>query len=138
MSIRRAVEFNIKTRLESLFENSKYKVIESLRQSERPIPAIVIVAGDAKSIIDGQEWTQNYEVPVKILVLSSVDDDTIDDHNYVIQSIINKMNEQETRTKSLVKNLYLYNIHLQAVGEDNGDRKIGTVIDYSVVCNFAQ
>ena len=72
MSIRRAIEYNMKTRIEGYLNNTKYPVIESQRQEERPIPCVLIVAGDATPAFDIGEHTGNYEIPFNIVIISSL------------------------------------------------------------------
>ncbi len=137
MSIRRAIEYNMKTRIEGYLNNTKYPVIESQRQEERPIPCVLIVAGDATPAFDIGEHTGNYEIPFNIVIISSLDKSTVDEHDSVVQSVLAIMRDPKTRTKSLIKNLYLYAVHQNSTSEDNGDRRMGMIIGFTAVVNYS-
>jgi len=137
MSIRRAVEYNMKVRIEPSFQGSDYQVVESLRQAERPLPAIILVAGDATPAYDIGDYTGNYNVPFNIVIFSNVDKQTVDQHNNVVQSIIGIMRDPATRMQSVIQGLYLYAIHSDGIMEENADRKMGTILAFTAVVNYA-
>ena len=137
MSIRRAVEYNMKVRIEPSFQGSKYPVIESLRQEERPIPAIIIVAGDASPSFDIGDYTGNYTVPFNVMIFSNVDTETVDEHNNTVQQVIGILRDSTVRSQSVIKGLYLYAIHTQSIMEDNSDRKMGVILGYQAIVNYA-
>jgi len=137
MSIRRAVEYNMKVRIDPTFQGSVYKIVESLRQEERPVPGILIVAGDAVPAYDVGDYTGNYMVPFNVVILSNVDKQTVDEHNNTVQQVIGILRDPNSRGQSVIDGLYLYAIHTQGIAEDNGDRKMGVVISYQAVVNYA-
>jgi len=136
MSIRIALEQHIKNRLDEILAGSKYEVIESLRNKERPIPSVVVVAGMATPCFGLSDITGNYTMPLSVIILSSIDKNSIDEHNNVVQSVIEKMRTHETRRVSTVKNLHLYQIDTQSIAQDNAERKMGVAIDYECVINY--
>jgi hypothetical protein len=42
-------------------------------------------------------------VPISVIVLSSIDKTTIDEHNNVVQAVIEKMKQHDTRRVSTIK-----------------------------------
>ena len=137
MSIRRAVEYNMKTRIERYLVNTKFPVIESQRQEERPIPCVLIVAGDATPAFNTSEYTGNYEIPFNVVIISSLDKTTVDEHDNVVQTVLAVMRDKDTRTKSVIKDLYLYGVHHNSSSEDNGDRRMGMILNYTAVVNYS-
>ena len=137
MSIRRAVEYNIKVRLDPYFQGSKYQVVESLRQAERPVPGILIISGEATPAYDVGDYTGNYKVEFNVIIFSSVDKQTVDEHNNVVQTIIGALRDPAVRSTSVIQGLYLYAIHTEGIIEDNQDRKMGVIISYQAIVNYA-
>ena len=136
MSIRIALEQHIKNRLDEVLKDSKYQVLESLRNKERPIPCVIVVSGVASPAFNLSDLSGNYNCPLSIVVLSSIDKTTIDEHNNVVQAIIEKMRSHDTRRVSTVNNLHLYQIDSQTIAQDNSDRKMGVLLDYACVINY--
>lgn len=136
MSIRIALEQHIKNRLDEVLKDSKYQVLESLRNKERPIPCVIIASGIANPAFNLGDLSGNYNCPLSVIVLSSIDKTSIDEHNNVVQIIIEKMRSYETRRVSTIKNLHLYQIDSQTIAQDNADRKMGVVLEYNCVLNY--
>lgn len=137
MSIRRAVEYNMKSRLDEIFANTNFQVVESLRQEERPLPVIIVVSGDASPAFLNSDLTGNYTVPFNLVIFSSVDDNTVDEHSNAVHKALAKMKEFNTRRHSVVKYLYLYDVHSEGMTEDNQDRKMGTILAFKAVVNYS-
>ena len=128
----------MKVRLQEVFdENSVYQVIESMRQEERPIPAILVVAGDAMPAFDVGELTGNYTIPFNVVVMTSADDGSVDEHSNVVQAVSAKLREPVARSTSVIQNLYIYAIHGDGIVEDNQERRFGTLLSYTAVVNYA-
>jgi hypothetical protein len=139
MSIRRAVEWHFKTALTEALATQfpTFQVIESLRQEERPIPCVLIVAGDAEPALgDLPDSAFNYYVNTTVLVMSSIDKDTVNNHSEVGYEIKKAMRLRINRRGYRIQGLYVYDIEEGSVGEDNADRQMGTGINFRVVCHY--
>ena len=139
MSIRRAVEYHIKWCIEEEIATDfpDFEVVESLRQEERPLPAIIVTAGAAAPLFsDLPDSLGNYAVSASALVLSNVHKDTVDNHSEVAYRIRKKMAEVFSRKASRVMGLYLYEIEQGGIGEDNDGNQMGTGINFRVLCNY--
>lgn len=144
MSIRRAVEYHIKAVIAEELAKQEYngafdtyQVIESLRQEERPLPSVIVIAGEAtQAFKDLPDSYGNYYVTVSILCLSSVDKETVDNFSNVAYYVQKVMREEQARKASRVLGLYLYEIESGSIGEDNEGRDMGAGINYTVVCNY--
>lgn len=139
MSIRRAVEWHFKQVITKAFETTRptLPVVESLRQEERPIPAVVILAGQAEPMLPDQPISErNFAVTVSVVYLSSVDKDTVNDHSDIGEAIQEVMRLPSSRKVSRIKNLHLYDIEDGAIGEENDGRQMGTGLNYKVLCHY--
>lgn len=139
MSIRRAVEYHLKWCIEEEIKQDfpDFEVVESLRQEERPLPVVLITAGEAEPMLGDQpDSLGNYSVSVSALVLSNVHKDTVDNHSEVAHRIRRKMSEVFSRKASRVMGLYLYEIEQGGIGEDNDGHQMGTGINFRVLCNY--
>jgi hypothetical protein len=139
MSIRRAVEFHIKAVIQEalLATHPTLPVVESLRQEERPIPSVVVLAGQAEPMLPDQPISErNFAVTVSVVYLSSVDKDTVNLHSDVGEAIQEVMRLRSSRKISRIENLHLYEIEDGAVGEENDGRQMGTGLNYKVLCHY--
>jgi hypothetical protein len=144
MSIRRAIEYHIKSVItEELAKDSHngafsdYQVVESLRQEERPIPSVIVIAGQATQAFNNlPDSYGNYYVTVSIMCLSSVDKETVDNFSNVSFYVQKVMREEQARKASRVVGLYLYEIESGSIGEENEGRDMGAGLNYTVVCNY--
>lgn len=137
MSIRRAVEAHFKFCLDPYFSNQKHQVVESLRIEDRPMPAVIIVAGSAQSSLPEQpDHLGNYNVPVNIAILSSIDETTVDQQNDLIQLVTRVMNNRSSH-KSKVDGLYVYDIYSQEVGQENEGRRMIAALGFTAVVNYS-
>ena len=136
MSVKRALEFNFKVRLDEVFEGSRYAVTESARLERRELPCIIINAMDAVAFEDHPANQNNFDVNVEILVLSNIDETTVDEHLNVVDKCLEKMAEKEVSTRSRIKYLTLYGTYFVNTIEEYEDRKIGTSINYKIHCNY--
>jgi hypothetical protein len=139
MSLRRAVEFNFKGRLEKVFQGTKYKVVEGVSREERPSPVIIVLAGEGSvAFTDIPDSFGNYTCDVSIIILSSIDVDSVDEHNDAIERVMSTLNTREAKRQSIVENLHVYDIMQMSVGEANDEaaRKLGAVINYKATVNY--
>lgn len=139
MSVRRAVELNFKSRIETAVANSKYKVLESLSSEERPKTYILVMAGMGRNPFSTlPESFGNYEVDLSIIVHSSIDTDTVDEHNNATEMVQQVMAALESRGQSVVQGLYIYDVRKGNVGQENDypNRKMGSGLNYTVVVNY--
>lgn len=139
MSIRRAVEWHFKEVITEALATSHptLPVVESLRQEERPLPAVVILAGQAEPMLPDQPISaRNFSVTVSVIYLSSVDKDTVDNHSDIGLAIQEVMRLRSSRKISRIQYLHLYEIEDGAVGEENDGRQMGTGLNYRVLCNY--
>lgn len=137
MSIKRAVELNFVNRLQPALANTKYKVVESANTEERPMPCVIVIAGNAQNPFEGLAQAEgNYEVDLSIVVMSNIDNDPVNEHFDATQTVVNIMSERATRRESIVDGLYLYDVVKSNVGEDNQDRKLGAGLNYKVIANY--
>lgn len=139
MSVRRAVEWHFKQVLteELATRFPTVAIVESLRQQERPIPSIVIMAGQAEPMLADQPISErNFSVTVSVVLLSSVDKDTVDNHSEIGVAIQEAMRLRSSRKISRIQNLHLYEIEDGEVGEENDGRQMGTGLNYRVLCNY--
>ena len=138
MSIRRAIELNFKNRIESVLAGSKYVTVESHATDERPMPCVILVAGNAENPLEGlSEGAENYMVDLSVLILTNIDTGSVDEHNDATQRISKLMSERTTRRQSLVDGLYIYDVVRLSAGDDSGDRKIGSGLNYRVIVNYS-
>jgi hypothetical protein len=138
MSIRRVVELNFKSHLDRAFLGSKYKVLEGVSSEDRPNPCIIVFAGEGVPAFSEQgDSLGNYFVEFSVLVVSSIDVETVDEHNDATEMVINVMKQRETRKVGLVDGLFVYDVVQLSVGEANDpeNRKMGSGINYkATVC----
>ena len=136
MSVKRAVEYNFKVRLDEEFENSNIKVVESTRLEERILPCIIVNGGDSTLAVDHPESMTNYEVKLDLLILTNIDEMTVNEHKDILDKCLRKMNEKETRKLSRIQYLYLYETFFENTIEEYSERKMATSITYKVICNY--
>ena len=139
MSIRRAVEWHFKEVISDALATAypTLPVVESLRQEERPVPSVVILAGQAEPMLPDQPISErNFSVTVSVVYLSSVDKETVDNHSDVGVAIQEVMRLRSSRKISRIQNLHLYEIEDGAVGEENDNRQMGTGLNYRVLCHY--
>ena len=139
MSIRRAVEWHFKTALTEALATQypTFEVVESLRQEERPMPCVLIIAGEGQPALqDLPDSGFNYFVDVTVLVMSSIDKDTVDNHSEVGYEIKKAMRLPINRKGYRIEGLYVYNVEEGSVGEDNAERQMGTGINFRMVCHY--
>ena len=138
MSIRRAIEAQFKWTLDPFFQNGSHQVVESLRTEDRPFPAIIIVAGQANSAIPEQpDNLGNYKIQVSVIVLSSYDETTVNAHTSIVYDITNIFRNIESRRKSRVKGLHIYDLMPGSVGEALEGRKLSSVLNFDAMVNYA-
>jgi hypothetical protein len=139
MSIRRTVEGNFQSRLRATFNGSKYTVVGGVEREERPSPCLIVTAGEAvPAFTDLSDSNGNYNAEVSILILSSMDKETIDEHNDAVSMAMSCMDKRDTKKVSVMEGLYLYDTVKVNVGEANDPemRKIGSVLNYRTVFNY--
>jgi hypothetical protein len=139
MSLRRAVEWHFKTALTDALATQypTFQVVESLRQEERPMPCVLIVAGEGQPALqDLPDSAFNYFVDVTVLVMSSIDKDTVDNHSEVGYEIKKAMRLPINRKGYRIQGLYVYDIEEGSIGDDTSERQMGTGINFRMVCHY--
>lgn len=141
MSIRRAVEAHIKWSLDpyvpDLAKGWSHQVVESLRLEDRPLPAVIITSAAAQPIFDEFPNTYgNWKVPVSVVVMSSLDDTTVDVHSELAYFINRVLKNNDVRTKSKVQGMKLYDIQTSTTGQENDGRRMVNVLNYDVLVNY--
>lgn len=137
MSVKRALEYNFKVRLEESFQASNINIFESTRLEERILPCIIINGGDANLAIDHPDAMTNFEITFDILVLTNIDEMTVNEHKDIVDKCLRKMNEREARKVSRIKFLYLYDTFFSNTIEEYAERKLATSITYKCVCHYS-
>lgn len=138
MSLRRAVELNYQYALQTAFQGSKYSIVGGVSNEERPSPVIIVIGGEGDSAFnDLSDSYGNYFVNLTILVISSIDLESVDEHNDAVDAVINTLNSATVKKKSLIDGLHIYDTIKLNVSEANDveNRKIGTACNYrAIVC----
>ena len=102
MSVKRALEFNFKVRLNEVFEGTKYAVTESARLERRELPCIIINAQDSVAFEEHPDVQNNFDVNVEILILSNIDETTIDEHLTVVDKCLDKMKDKDLELNTCI------------------------------------
>lgn len=136
MSERRALEFNFVQKLRDAFNGSNYDVVESNTYDERKIPCIIVVAGESQPLVDHPEAQDNFRSNLEIIVMSSSDELTPDEHFNVCDKVRSIMLNKTERKKTKVKFLYIYDIHYQSVNELREERRLATVYTFDAHYNY--
>ena len=101
------------------------------------MPCVLIVAGEGQPALqDLPDSAFNYFVDVTVLVMSSIDKDTVDNHSEVGYEIKKAMRLPINRKGYRIEGLYVYQVEEGSVGEDNADRQMGTGINFRMVCHY--
>lgn len=137
MSVKRAIEYNFKTRLDEVFHGSNINITESVRLEERILPCIIVNGGDATLAVDHPDAMTNFEITFDLLILTNFDEMTVNEHKDIVDKCLRKMNERDTRMVSVIQYLYLYNTYFGNTIEEYADRKMATSITYKCVCNYS-
>ena len=139
MSIRRAIEAHVKLVLDAYYPSvaATHVVVESLRLEDRPMPAIIVVSGNAVPAFSNlTDSLGNWEVPLTIMVMSSLDDTTVDIHAEVAHQVPRILQQPSARKTSKIQGLYLYNIIPTSTGQENEGRRMITAINFETVVNY--
>ena len=138
MSERRALEYNFIQKLREVFNGSNYDVVESNTYDERKIPCIVVVAGESQPLVDHPEAQDNFQSDVNIIVMSSSDELSIEEHLNVCdkarQTIMNKTDRKKTK----VKFLHIYDIYYQSINDMRQERRLATSLNFQAHYNYNQ
>lgn len=137
MSVKRAIEYNFKVRLDEVFANSNINITESVRLEERVLPCIIVNGGDATLAVDHPDAMNNFEITFDLLVLTNFDEMPVNEHKEIVDKCLRKMNEKDARRVSVIKYLYLYETFFVNTIEEYADRKMATSITYKAVCNYS-
>jgi hypothetical protein len=137
MSVKRALEYNFKVRLDEVFQNSNVNIFESTRLEERILPCIIINGGDATLAVEHPDAMTNFEITFDILVLTNIDDMTVNEHKDIVDKCLRKINERDSRKKSVIQHLHLYDTFFSNTIEEYAERKLATSITYKCVCNYS-
>ena len=137
MSIRRAVEAHVKLSTEAFKGTFPHTYVESLRNQDRPLPGVIVMAGAADPAFDNQpDSLSNWNVPVTILVMSSIDDTTIDQHSELVNTISNVMSLPSSRKYSKIEGLYIYNIAQSNIAHENQGRRMTAIMNFNATVNY--
>jgi hypothetical protein len=132
MSERRALEFNYIKKIKGEFIGSNYDVVESNTYEERKIPCIIVVVGDSKPMIDHPEAQDNFESDLDIIVMSSADEPSPDEHMNVCDKVRSVVLDRIKKRLTEVKYLHIYNVLYQGVTDLRQERRLGTQIKFQV------
>lgn len=136
-SLRRAVEAHIKWCLDPFFANTKHQIVESMRLEDRNVNTVVVVGGAARPAFPELPTSEgNWNVPITVMLMSSIDDTTVDSHNEMSHTISNALARSDARHKSKVQGLVVYDVIQGSMGEENEGRKFITVHNYEVLVNY--
>lgn len=141
MSIRRAVEAHVKLVLDPYIPNPTsgwtHVVVESLRIADRPLPGVVIMAGVATPAFpDLPDSLGNYNLPITVAVMSSIDDTTVDGHSELAHQVGRILQTPAARKNSKIQGLRFYNIIPTNVGQENQGRRMVTVLSFDAIVNY--
>lgn len=141
MSVENAIESHIKQCLDDYipFPGVTHQVVESYRLSDRPLPAVIVQAGAAnKAFPNRPDQLGNYRIPVQIVVLSSIDEgNTLEKHMDVADKVAAVMTKTSNRFVSRVQGLHLYDVAFDSQGRDRNGRKMISVLNYTIHCNYS-
>lgn len=137
MSVKRALEYNFKTRLSESFIDSNVNITESSRLEERVLPCIILDAGTASLAVDHPDNMDNFDVNLDLIILTNFDEMNVNSHKDIVDKCLRKMIERDTRTKSIIQYLHLYSTTFKNTTEENADRKTATHISYSITCHYS-
>jgi hypothetical protein len=137
MSIRRAIEAHVKLSTEAYKGTFPHTFVESLQKADRPLPGVIVMAGAADPALDNQpDSLSNWNVPVTILVMSSIDDTTVDQHSELVNTISNVMSLPSSRRQSKIQGLYIYNIAQSNIAHENQGRRMTAVMNFTATVNY--
>lgn len=136
MSERRALEYNFVQKLRDAFTGSLYSVVESNTYEERKIPCIIVVAGESQPLIDHPQAQDNFRSELNIIVMSSSDEPSPEEHMNVVDKVRSIILNKTDRNKTKVKFLYLYGIYYQSVKDMREERRFATDISFEVHYNY--
>lgn len=139
MSLRRTIELNYKERLQRAFEGTKYQVVESVSNKERPSPVVIVMGGEGQAALsDLPNSYGNYTCDISIIIMSSLDVDGVDQHNDAVDIVSRTLDSRDARKVPLVEGLYLYDLVRVSIGEANDEenRKIGSIFNFKATVNY--
>jgi hypothetical protein len=141
MSIRRAIEAHVKLVLDPYVPNPAngwaHQVVESLRLADRPMPAVVILAGAAAPAMpEFPDSLGNFKVPITVMVISSIDDTTVDVHSELAHQVSRILQSPTNRGRSKIQGLYIYDTFPGTIGQDNEGRRMISVLNFDSVVNY--
>ncbi len=141
MSIRRAIEAHVKLVLTpyvpSVPNGWTHQVVESLRLEDRPMPSVIIIAGAAQPAMpEFPDSFGNFKVPITVMVISSIDDTTVDRHSELAHQVSRVLQSPANRGVSRIQGLYFYDTFPGAIGQDNEGRRMISVLNFDSVVNY--
>lgn len=136
MSERRALEYNFLQKLREAFDGSLYSVVESNTYEERKIPCIIVVAGESQPLVDHPEAQDNFRSEINIIVMSSSDEPSPEEHMNVVDKVRSVVMNKADRRKTKVKFLYIYEIYYQNVMDMREERRFATSMNFEVQYNY--
>ena len=136
MSERRALEYNFVQKLRVAFDGTLYSVVESNTYEERKIPCIIVVAGESQPLVDHPEAQDNFRSELSIIVMSSSDEPTPEEHMNVVDKVRGVMLDRLEARNTKVKFLHLYGIYYQNVKDMREERRYATDLSFEVHYNY--
>lgn len=136
MSERRALEYNFVQKLRDAFAGSAYPVVESNTYEERKIPCIIVVAGESQPMIEHPEAQDNFRSELNIIVMSSSDEDSPEEHMNAVDKVRSVVLSKTDRKKTKVKFLHLYEVYYQNVKDMREERRFATDLSFEVHYNY--
>jgi hypothetical protein len=138
MSVKRAVEWNFKTRLAEEFAGWPIvvNIYESSRHESRILPCIILDANNSSLAVDHPDNMVNFNVDLNLIILTNLDEVDVNHHRDIVDKCLRKMNEKITRINSTIQYLYIYSTTYRDTSEEIADRKTGTHISYQVTCHY--
>ena len=102
------------------------------------MPSIVVMSGvGSPALPELPDSFDNWKVPVTIIVMSSIDESTVDEHSDIVYLIGQVLAKLSARHKSKVQGLFVYDIVKGSTGEENEGRKMITVVNCETLVNYA-
>lgn len=136
MSERRALEYNFLQKMREAFVGSDYSVFESNTYEERKLPCIIIVAGESQPLVDHPDAQDNFKTELNMLVMSSSDEDSPEEHIRVCDKVRSIVMNKAERKKTKVKYLYIYDIYYQNTADAREERRFATSMNFEVHYNY--
>jgi uncharacterized protein (DUF2164 family) len=101
------------------------------------MPGVVVMAGAASpafgNLVDS---FGNYNIPVTVVVMSSIDDTTVDKHSELSHQVSRLLQSPTHRRVSKIQGLIFYDIVAGSIGQENQGRRMVTVMNFDAIVNY--